>query len=293
MSRLAGLAAALALACVPATAQVTVGGAGRPSVEIDLGAIGGGSGAGHGAVPGYERPLLNPPVAAPRLKRPSEGAPKSETRAANAAPKAAPTKPQPAKAQARLESAAAPASVAPAPPPPFPPPPSAPMPPQTQQPASAPQAFSPAPPAALAPPPPAPPQAAAAPAAPQPRAAAPAAPAQAQRPTQTASLPTAAGELSLEFQGDGSDLNRRGEDQLRAFAARLKDTDQRIQLIAYASGGADGASKARRVSLSRALSVRSFLIDQGLRNTRIDVRALGLVRDGGPEDRVDVKVLAQ
>jgi len=34
--------------------------------------------------------------------------------------------------------------------------------------------------------------------------------------------------------------------------------------------------------------VRSFFIDQGLRSTRIDVRALGNRTEDGPSERVDV-----
>jgi len=44
----------------------------------------------------------------------------------------------------------------------------------------------------------------------------------------------------------------------------------------------------RRLSLSRALAVRAFLIDQGVRSTRLDVRALGDKTGDGPADRVDI-----
>ena len=47
------------------------------------------------------------------------------------------------------------------------------------------------------------------------------------------------------------------------------------------------------MSLSRALAVRSYLIEQGIRSTRIDVRALGLAGDSGPLDRVDVVLLGR
>jgi outer membrane protein OmpA-like peptidoglycan-associated protein len=42
------------------------------------------------------------------------------------------------------------------------------------------------------------------------------------------------------------------------------------------------------LSLSRALAVRAFLIEQGVRSTRMDVRALGDKVPDGPVDRVDV-----
>ena len=66
----------------------------------------------------------------------------------------------------------------------------------------------------------------------------------------------------------------------------------RVQVMAYASGS-DDAGKARRLSLSRALAVRSYLIEQGIGSTRIDVRALGDAAEGGPADRVDLMVLSR
>ncbi|MBT6085598.1 MAG: hypothetical protein HOH22_07570 [Rhodospirillaceae bacterium] len=44
------------------------------------------------------------------------------------------------------------------------------------------------------------------------------------------------------------------------------------------------------MSLSRALSVRSFLIDNGIRSTQIDVRALGNKTTEKPINRVDVNL---
>jgi len=67
----------------------------------------------------------------------------------------------------------------------------------------------------------------------------------------------------------------------------------RLQLLAYASGSSDDSSKARRISLSRALAVRSYLIKLGVRSTRMDVRALGNNVKGDPADRVDVIPKAQ
>jgi outer membrane protein OmpA-like peptidoglycan-associated protein len=44
------------------------------------------------------------------------------------------------------------------------------------------------------------------------------------------------------------------------------------------------------MSLSRALSIRSYLIAKGVRSTRIDVRALGDQIPGGEPNRVDLKI---
>lgn len=61
--------------------------------------------------------------------------------------------------------------------------------------------------------------------------------------------------------------------------------------MAYADGDQDGANKARRLSLSRALAVRAYLIDNEIASTRMDVRALGNRADDGPADRVDLVVI--
>ena len=64
----------------------------------------------------------------------------------------------------------------------------------------------------------------------------------------------------------------------------------RLQLQAYAGGQDLSTSKARRMSLSRALAVRSFLIGKGVRSTQIDVRALGNKTNEKPVNRVDLNL---
>jgi len=64
--------------------------------------------------------------------------------------------------------------------------------------------------------------------------------------------------------------------------------DLRLQLMAYASGQDGSSSEARRLSLSRALAVRSYLIDKGIRTARFIVRAQGDRYGDGPPDRVDL-----
>lgn len=82
--------------------------------------------------------------------------------------------------------------------------------------------------------------------------------------------------------------------QLDNIAKSLKGNEAlRLQLLAYSGGASQTPSQARRLSLSRALAVRSHLSKQGIRSTRIDVRALGNKSEGGPPDRVDLIVTAR
>lgn len=64
----------------------------------------------------------------------------------------------------------------------------------------------------------------------------------------------------------------------------------RAQIAAYAAGTSDTANQARRMSLSRALAVRSYLIEKGVASTRLDVRALGNQVENGSPDRVDISL---
>ncbi len=65
--------------------------------------------------------------------------------------------------------------------------------------------------------------------------------------------------------------------------------DTRIQIVAFAAAPDGKEATARRTSLSRALSVRSYLISQGIDATRMDVRAMGLQPDKkAPADKVDM-----
>lgn len=152
-------------------------------------------------------------------------------------------------------------------------------------------------PAAVAPPAPEPaptPVAEAAPA-PEPVATEPAAqqtasaPATEPAPVNRPAAPTVSGAAlaTLPFGSGQTDLSADARAALDASLGKL-GTDSAIQVLAYASGDKDNPSKARRTSLSRALAVRTYLIDKGIASNRIDVRALGDQSKGGSADRVDL-----
>jgi outer membrane protein OmpA-like peptidoglycan-associated protein len=109
--------------------------------------------------------------------------------------------------------------------------------------------------------------------------------------TQATMVP---GVLSRVLFAPGSaDLSDAGRRELGHLAEKIgREGESRIQLLAYADGSPESESQARRLSLSRALAVRSFLIDQGVRSTRVNVQALGIRSTGGPADRVDAMAVA-
>jgi outer membrane protein OmpA-like peptidoglycan-associated protein len=101
--------------------------------------------------------------------------------------------------------------------------------------------------------------------------------------------------LSVAFASESSHLSETAHAELDRLIKRMqKDESLTLQLLAYAEGDDANASKARRLSLSRALEVRKYLMEQGLRSTRIEVRALGNKLDGaGTADRVDAVLVVR
>ncbi len=100
---------------------------------------------------------------------------------------------------------------------------------------------------------------------------------------------------AVKFKSGVTDLGGGAQPVLDAIANRLLANESlRVQIVSHATGGADDAMEARRVSLARAVAVRAYLIDKGVRSLRIDVRALGNRADNSPAaDQVDLLVVSQ
>lgn len=98
----------------------------------------------------------------------------------------------------------------------------------------------------------------------------------------------------LIFEAEQISLTSVHLSQLAVLAEILRNDDgMGLQLVGYASGDMENSSHARRVSLSRTLNIRKYLMDGGIRSTRIEVRALGNQNDGGPVDRVSAIPVAR
>lgn len=93
------------------------------------------------------------------------------------------------------------------------------------------------------------------------------------------------------FANGETELPSTANAKLEALAKSLADNNDRIQLVAYANASSNGT--ARRLSLGRALVIRSKLMDLGVPNNKIEVRALGKPTDSSPADRVDLKLVAR
>ena len=62
----------------------------------------------------------------------------------------------------------------------------------------------------------------------------------------------------------------------------------RLQIQAFSGTHDAGQSSDRRIALSRALGIRSLLLESGIDPSRLDVRALGANTDQSPLDRADL-----
>jgi len=297
-------ALALALSCGHATAQesVFVGTRTGGDVTVDLKALDQlgpaprlPSGLAEGEVPHPGPIVVHPPAHRPPPRKVATKAPKAKrpapaTELAGSTPGISEASAPPPAAPPASDLGKAPAMPSPAPA-------------ATGQPSA-----SAAPMAAASPPPepaktPEPAPAASTPPAAQAPAPSPA-PAPAPTPKQVASVPAEAPipagplgkpSLSVNFAAGATDLAADDKTALaRIVDALKKNPAERVELLAYASGGADDVSQSRRTSLIRGLSVRTYLLEQGIGSARIDVRALGnKVEGGGPADRVDLVLTGQ
>lgn len=87
--------------------------------------------------------------------------------------------------------------------------------------------------------------------------------------------PEGSAALSLSFDKDKTDLDANAKAKLNDLAAQVLQRGSQLYIISYAAGTAEQASIARRISLSRALQIRAFLIDKGVNQLKITVQAMG------------------
>ncbi len=98
--------------------------------------------------------------------------------------------------------------------------------------------------------------------------------------------------FSIKFQSDKQDLPPGAKPELETLAAQMRDNQtMRVKLVGYSAPIGSSASQSRRMSLFRALAVRTYLLKQEISSRRIDVHARGdKLPDEGEANRVDVEV---
>ena len=99
------------------------------------------------------------------------------------------------------------------------------------------------------------------------------------------------GKVTVFFASKSTDLPLGTEPFFTKMVDQVKaDKSLRLQLRGYAGSSEGSVSQARRVSLFRALAVRTYLMKRGVRSTRMDIRALGNKVEKGNPDRVDIEI---
>ncbi|MBV9251039.1 MAG: OmpA family protein [Acetobacteraceae bacterium] len=107
----------------------------------------------------------------------------------------------------------------------------------------------------------------------------------------TAAEPATAG-LRLIFSTGKADLSPGSAEAIKELVESGPSGESAtFNVVAFSAATPDDPSVARRLSLSRALAVRSALMADGVASSRIYVRALGSQSGDGPADRVDVGLL--
>lgn len=105
----------------------------------------------------------------------------------------------------------------------------------------------------------------------------------------------AGADMTVSFSQGSDELSVEARNQLFELAQRLQEeAGVDVQLFGYAAGLNEGPSRARRLSLTRLMAVRGFLIRQGIERDTLDGRAMGedLVA-GKTTDRVDIVIVRQ
>lgn len=99
------------------------------------------------------------------------------------------------------------------------------------------------------------------------------------------------GDIRIVYAPDATEVTAAARGDLTDLAVWLAaNPSVRIEIRAFASQKTASGSQARRLSLLRAREVRRYLVDHGVAETQIDVRALGADTDETPKDRVEINL---
>jgi outer membrane protein OmpA-like peptidoglycan-associated protein len=95
---------------------------------------------------------------------------------------------------------------------------------------------------------------------------------------------------TILFDHDKMDLSEENKAKLKAIAQEIRKNKWQVRVVAYAAGTPEQSSFARRISLSRALQIRAYLIEQMVDESAINVIAMGNKKTSGNPNRADILV---
>lgn len=99
--------------------------------------------------------------------------------------------------------------------------------------------------------------------------------------------------FALTFNGNAGKISPNHQNEIQEKLLTYLDPAKLnvITVEAYASIQGEQMNSDRRIALSRAMSVREFLIDKGIPSTSINVRSLGSQTNKQPLDRVEISIM--
>ena len=95
---------------------------------------------------------------------------------------------------------------------------------------------------------------------------------------------------TILFDHDKMDLSEENKAKLKDLAQEIRKNKWQIRVVAYAAGTPEQSSFARRISLSRALQIRAYLIEQMVDESAINVQAMGNKKTSENPNRADILV---
>lgn len=100
------------------------------------------------------------------------------------------------------------------------------------------------------------------------------------------------GVLTLNFSPAANVISDAAKQEIASLSNEVKANNRkRIQIKSYASSVEDRKGTARRISLQRAIAIRSIFVQNGVDGVRINVQAMGIPEDQENQDRADISVI--
>lgn len=97
--------------------------------------------------------------------------------------------------------------------------------------------------------------------------------------------------LKITFAGNDTNLNATDKDKITKIVKESINSNNRLKVMSYASGIDGEVNSARRISLQRAISIRSQMIAAGLDKSRINVQAIGSGTDEALANSANISIV--
>ncbi|PIR37322.1 MAG: hypothetical protein COV35_09505 [Alphaproteobacteria bacterium CG11_big_fil_rev_8_21_14_0_20_39_49] len=101
-----------------------------------------------------------------------------------------------------------------------------------------------------------------------------------------AATPKSEGLLKIDFNEDQLELTKSDNEKINKLVENIKDSNKKVAIVSYASS--NKIENARRISLKRAIAVRSAMLEAGLTGDMVHVQAAGVAERKQDENSVKI-----